>query len=186
MPKISKRFVIAAPAPAVWKVIGPGFARIGEWATAIRTSTGQPDDPGRPSRSTGSGLAAAPVTGRVCTTGLAIVPQVTETLLAYDDDGRSLTYEASGLPSFVTVARNTWTVDQLDGDTCVLTLDAQFDTRGVLGAVARWVLLALLGRTSRRLGEDLRHVVEHGGPSPAKKRQLQRTQHPRRPAWRAR
>jgi hypothetical protein len=167
MPKLSKRFVIATPASAVWEVIGPGFASIGAWATAIPASIGLPEAP-RP------GLVAAPVAGRVCRTGLAVIPDVTETLVAYNDTRRSLTYEATGVPSFVTTARNTWTVTPLDTGSCVVTLDAQFDTRGVIGALARWVLLAQLGRTSRHLGDDLRHIVETGTPSPRKQRQLRR------------
>jgi hypothetical protein len=30
MPKISKELVVAAPADAVWRVLGPGFAHIGD------------------------------------------------------------------------------------------------------------------------------------------------------------
>jgi Polyketide cyclase / dehydrase and lipid transport len=170
MPKISKQFVITAPASAVWKVIGPGFANIGNWATAIPASTGLPHQPPAAQNL----LEVAPVAGRVCSTGLAIAPQVTETLVTYDDASRSLTYEAAGMPSFVTTARNTWTVTPLDNDSCIVNLDAQFDTRGVVGTLARWAMLAQLGRTSRQLRDDLRHFVEHGTPSPRKERQLQR------------
>jgi hypothetical protein len=176
MPKISKRFVITAPAAAVWEVIGPGYANIGEWATAIPASTGLPRQPTTAQHVRGAhadlGLDTAPVAGRVCSTGLAIAPEVIETLVAYDDANRSLTYEAAGMPSFVTTARNTWTVTPLDNDTCVVTLDAQFDTRGILGTLARWVMFAQLDRTSQHLGDDLRHFVENGRPSPRKQRQL--------------
>jgi hypothetical protein len=34
------------------------------------------------------------VPGRVCRTGVALVPEVTETIVAFDDTGRTLTYEA--------------------------------------------------------------------------------------------
>jgi hypothetical protein len=171
MPKISQRFVITAPASAVWQVIGPGYASIGDWATAIPASTALPH---QPPQAPGL-LETAPVGGRVCRTGLAIAPEVTETLIAYDDANRSLTYEAAGIPRFVTTARNTWTVTPLDSDTCVVTLDAQFDTRGIIGTLARWAMLAQLARTGRHLGDDLRHVVEHGTPSPRKQRQRQRS-----------
>jgi hypothetical protein len=162
VPKISKQLVIAAPADAVWQVLGPGFARIGEWATAIPTSA---------ALRVGTGLVDAPVAGRVCATGLRMVPEVTEILTAYDAANRTLTYAASGLPAFVTTARNTWTVTALDRRRCRVSLDAQFDTRGVLGAVARWLLMVQVGRTSRHLADDLRHYVEHGTPSPRKQRQ---------------
>jgi hypothetical protein len=184
MPQMVKVLQIAAPADAVWQVLGPGFARIGEWATAIPTSTAIPP---AGTRSTGSGggagaagdgvpadLAQAPVAGRVCATGFQVVAQVTETLVAYDEGTRTLTYEASGMPAFVTTARNTWTVAPLDEHRCSVTLDARFDTRGVLGALARWLLLLQVGRASRHLADDLRHYVEHGVPSRRKVRQLAR------------
>jgi hypothetical protein len=139
MPNISKRFVIAAPAAAVWEVIGPGFANIGQWATAIPGSTGLPHDlPVPPSQTRlppfmAPGLTGAPVAGRVCATGLALVPEVTETLVAYDQTSRSLTYEAGGMPSFVTIARNTWTVTALDEERRQVTLDARLETRASSG-----------------------------------------------------
>jgi carbon monoxide dehydrogenase subunit G len=155
MPKISTELAIDAPADAVWRVLGPGFARIGDWATAIPASTPVP-------------------AGRVCATGLRMVPEVTETLVGYDDATRSLTYEASGMPAFVTTARNTWTVIPLGEHRCRVTVNARFDTRGLLGSLAGRLLLLQVGRTSRHLADDLRHYVEHGIPSPRKRRQLSR------------
>lgn len=173
---MSKELVVAAPAEAVWQVLGPGFARIGEWATAIPASTALTAVAGSAHRGGGvlAGLVDAPVAGRVCATGLRMVAQVTETLIAYDGTNMSLTYEASGMPAFVTTARNTWTVTALGGDRCTVTLDARFDTRGVLGALAQRLLLVQVGRTSRHLADDLRHFVEHGTPSPRKQRQVAR------------
>jgi len=95
-------------------------------------------------------------------------------IVCYDDAARTLTYRASGLPAFVATARNTWTVTPLDGRRAEVTLHAQFDTRGLLGALARWAVLVQVGRTSRHLAEDLRHYLEHGEPSPRKRRQLRR------------
>lgn len=44
--------------------------------------------------------------GRVCRTGVSLAPEVTETIIAYDKPGRTLTYQATaGMPDFVTVAR---------------------------------------------------------------------------------
>jgi hypothetical protein len=174
---MSKELVIAAPAAAVWQVLGPGFARIGEWATAIPASTALTATAGPSRKGIGvvAGLVDAPVAGRACATGLRMVAQVTETLIAYDETNRTLTYEASGMPAFVTMARNTWTVTPLGGHRCTVTLDARFDTRGVLGALARWLLLVYVGRTSRHLADDLRHFVEHGTPSPRKAHQQART-----------
>jgi hypothetical protein len=179
MPTFSKQIIVGAPAPAVWRVIGPGFDRIGDWATAVPTSTALPAPlsapaPAGPARTGASALVDAPVAGRVCATGLRLLPRVTEILVAYHGDDNTLTYEAAGMPGFVTVARKTWTVTPLDERRCRLTLDAEFETRGLLGAFARRLLLLQVGRTCRYLADDLRHSVESGTPSPRKRRQLVR------------
>lgn len=162
MSELSTDLVVAAPADAVWDVVGRRFDRIGEWATAIPASTAlrAPD--------------TRTLTGRVCRTGIRLVPEVTETLVAYDEANRTLTYEATGMPGFVTTARNTWTVTALDPRRTKVSLRARFDTRGLLGLVGRWFILARVRRTSRHLADDLRHYVETGAPSPRKRRQARR------------
>jgi Polyketide cyclase / dehydrase and lipid transport len=178
MPELSTEFVVAAPAGAVWDVIGRRFHRIGEWATAIPASTALP--PGTVTTQAVTPLpvaqiiGGAPVAGRVCTTGVRLVPRVTETLVAYDEANRTLTYAASGMPAFVASARNAWTVTPLDERRCRVTLQARFVTGGLLGHLGRWAILIQVGRTSRYLADDLRHYVETGRPSPRKQRQLRR------------
>jgi hypothetical protein len=180
MPILSTELVVAAPAEAVWDVVGRRFDRIGEWATAIAASQAVPASNDSWATAPPAGLAVvpavpdAPVTGRICRTGLRLLPHVTELLVAYDDATRTLTYQASGLPAFVTIAENTWTVTTIDQHRTRVSLHARFDTRGPLGLLGRWVILAQVGRTSRHLAEDLRHFVEHGTPSPRKQRQLRR------------
>lgn len=156
MPELSVDFTVAASADRVWAVIGPGFARIGEWATAIPASTAIDSDRDN--------------AGRVCETGISLVPRVTEILTAYDDAARTLTYRAEGMPSFVTLAHNTWTVTPTAEGRCRVSLRARFDTRSLLGLLGRWAILARTRRTSRHLADDLRHYVETGQPSPRKRR----------------
>src|SRR5205814_7644338 len=117
----------------------------------------------------------APVPGRVCRTGVTLVPEVTETIVAFDDTARTLTYEASaGMPSFVTLARNRWQVFVEGERQSRVTLAAELRVRGPVGWLARWWLLARVGRTGRYLLDDLKHYVEQGTVSPRKQRQLAR------------
>lgn len=180
MPELSTDFVVAAPADAVWDVIGRRFDRIGEWATAIPASTALLPPAGTATAQAvtrlpvGQIIAGAPVAGRVCTTGVRLVPWVTGTLVAYDEANRTPTYEGSGMPAFVTTARNTWTVTPLDERRCRVRMRARFVTRGLLGHLGRWAILAQVGRTSRYLADDLRRYVETGRPPPRKQRQLRR------------
>ena len=95
---------------------------------------------------------------------------VTDPATAY-----TLTYQATaGMPAFVTVARNTWTVTALAEGRCRVDIAAEFATRGILGATARTVLLARVGRDGRHLLADLRHFVETGTPSPREQSRRQR------------
>jgi hypothetical protein len=100
---------------------------------------------------------------------------VTETIVAFDDAARTLTYEATaGMPSFVTLARNRWQVTAEAGRRTRVSFAAELRVRGPLGWLARWWLLAQVGRTGRHLLDDLKHYVEHGTPSPRKRRHLDR------------
>jgi Polyketide cyclase / dehydrase and lipid transport len=159
---LSRRITIAASADAVWEVVGRQFDRIGEWATVIPASAPDP---------AAAGHVDAPVPGRVCQTGIRLVPQVSETIIAYDEADRSLTYQAAGMPAFVTVACNTWRVTRLDARHAQVTFAGQFQTRGLIGRLARRVILFQIRRKGRHLLDDLKHYVEHGTPSPRKRRQ---------------
>jgi len=180
MSEIAAQLRIDAPAGRVWEVIGPGFARIGDWASVIPASAPVPVPAATPDPGAGLPTAAAapPVPGRVCTTGSRQLPQVTELLVAYDPVGRTLTYQASGMPAFVTLARNTWTVIPDGERACLVSLDAQFETRGAAGLLARWVVALQSRRNARLLQTDLRHYLSHGTPSPRKQRQLSRLRSP--------
>jgi hypothetical protein len=116
----------------------------------------------------------APVAGRVCQTAVRLVPRVTETLVAYDEANHTLTYEASGMPAFVTTARTPGpslrSTNAAPGSAC----RPGSTPGGPLGLLGRWMILAQIGRTSRHLADDLRHYVETGQPSPRKQRQLRR------------
>jgi len=164
MPALTNSIVIDAPAEAVWQVVAHRFDRMGDWATAIRSSTAQP---------VGESMVDAPVAGRVCHTGIRAVPHVTETIVAYDEDARTLTYQATdGLPAFISLARNRWQVTALDAGRSEVSFAAQLEVRGLRGRLARWLLLRQVGRSGRHVLEDLKHYVEHGTPSTRKRAHL--------------
>ena len=175
MPILSRHLTVEAPADAVWDLVGRHFDRIGDWATAIPGSTAAGEGLAPPRSPAGPVAGDAPVPGRVCQTGIRLVPEVTETIVAYDAAAGTLTYQATGLPRFITIARNTWTVTPLDDRHTRLTLQAEFDTRGLFGVLARWAILLQVAWTGRHLARDLTYYIRHGRPSPRKQRQLRRT-----------
>jgi hypothetical protein len=171
MPQLTTHLAIDAPAGQVWQVIGPGFARIGDWATTIAASAAIP----APAPAAATPVAyRAPVLGRTCRTGMRLVPSITETLTSYDEQRRTLTYQAAGLPAFITTAASTWTVTPTGETTCRVTVTGHFQARGVLGMVGCWAILAQARLAGRRLHTDLRHYIKHGTASPRKQHQLSR------------
>ena len=172
MSLLTSHIIVAASAEAVWEVVAHRFDRIGDWATVIPSSIATMEPSG----------VDAPVAGRVCHTGLRQAPEVTETIVAYNDTdgtgdtGRMLTYQATaGMPAFVTMARNTWRVTALDSARSEVTFTAQVEVRGPLGRLAWWVLLLQVHHAGRHLLADLKYYVEHGTPSPRKQRQQARS-----------
>jgi hypothetical protein len=155
MTRLTNHIIIDAPADKVWEVVGHHFDRIGEWASPVASSTGL------------DGTAR----GRVCHTGMRLVPRVSETIVAYDETARTLTYEVTeGMPPSVALARNEWRVTEVDGDRARVSFQAHLEVRGLLGAIARQALLLQVGRAGGHLLDDLKHYVEHGTPSPRKAR----------------
>jgi len=140
---------------------------------SVPASTAIPGAPG--SAAAATPVISAPVAGRTCTTGASLVPRIAETLIAYDEDCRTLTYAASGLPELITTARSTWTVTPAAEGSCRVTITAHFRTRGVLGLVGCWAILTQARLTARHLEADLRHYIKHGIPSSRKQRQHSRS-----------
>jgi len=163
MTTLNAEVIINAPVAAVWEVVAHRFDRVGEWATVIAASAPTPGPPL---------VAQAPVAGRTCRTGIAMIPQVTERLVAYDEANHTLTYQAEDLPRVLGTARNQWHVSALDERRTRVSFDATIEVRGLVGQLTYLVLRLQLARTSTRFLHDLKHYVEQGQPSPRKQRQL--------------
>jgi polyketide cyclase/dehydrase/lipid transport protein len=161
--RVSSETIIDASADRVWEIVGHQFARIGEWATAIPAS--------RPASQT-HGMAEAPVAGRVCETGLPMVPLVEETIVAYDEAGRTLTYAGAGLPRFVKEARNQWSVIPLSEQRARVRVEAIIEMRGLVGPLLALPFRLWAARVGAKTLDDLKHYAELGRPSTRKQRQL--------------
>lgn len=131
MPHISRQLIVSVPADRAREVLGHHFDRIGDWATAISSS--------RPLTSP-SPLPGAPFAGRVCRTRVAVMPEVTERLIAYHEAGREFTYRAEPLPWFLAETRNRWRVEPAEPDRSRISIDATVRARGVLGPLMYLVL----------------------------------------------
>ena len=149
--------IIDAPAEAAWEVVGERFGQIGEWAKPI-TSSSLDGDP----------AVGATRTCVVASFGPFKAGAMTERLSAFDPLSMYLKYEStSGMPAFVQLAENRWSVHPLSDASCVVRTQATLELRGaarVLGPLVSWRLQL----EADRVLDDLRHQVEHGMPHPRK------------------
>jgi hypothetical protein len=163
--KFSTDTIINAPADLVWQVVAHDFAEIGAWASVITAS--------RTNADAVVSAAEAPVGSRICETGSRF-PQLEETILAYDEGSRTLTYAAIGLPAFVTGARVRWEVSAFGDARARASVVASMQLSG-LGRLLGIPLRFGLTRGYKRTLDDLRHYVEDGQPSPRKQRRVARS-----------
>jgi hypothetical protein len=154
--QLVRRIVIDAPAERVWAVLAHEFANISVWASGVSHSA------------PAATIADGPVgSGRVCQT---FVGEVTETIIRFDEAGRSMSYRADGLPGFVAEAVNTCSVIAEGPNRSVVLIGADVRPQGFLGFVMLPLLKIQLGKLVREATEELRHYVETGQPHPRKLR----------------
>jgi hypothetical protein len=108
---------IDAPAATVWGLLAHDYVAIDAWEHRVQASRAmtEADLP--------AGVVAhadAPVVGRIVNTGLG---EIAETLIEYDEDGRSFTFHAAGLPPILRYAQNTQSVVDLGDGRSRVTFD---------------------------------------------------------------
>lgn len=162
--------VVAAPAPRVWELLGPGFARVGDWSTSCPESTPHAVPEPHP---------GAPVPGRHCAATIAGINGVVERVVDYVPE-QHLSYEVvSGLPPFLTSARSDWTVAPAATGTTLVTVAGDL----VFAPLARFAAPLFewyVRRLSARAVTELEHVLVQGSPTRRKERQAFRRGRARR------
>ena len=158
--QFQKSTIINAPVDRVWSVVAHGFDKVGEWSSAVADS-GPNLDADVPEGAT--------VGGRVCATpGFG---DLTETFTAYSEADTEFTFQATGLPSFVTLAQNHVTVRPAGTNRSEVTLDITMETNAV-GKVMGPMFAIKLKQTLNTYLVELTNYVERGEVSKKKAKQL--------------
>lgn len=155
--KIARKITINAPADRVWKVVAHAFADVGLWASGI-------------AHSVVNEAAAIPegasVGGRVCN-----VPgfgEILESFTAYDEAGKTFTFEATGGPFIVRSAQSTWLVRALGANTTQVSFQSDLKLLPGIGLIMAIPMRMQLSRLLQNVVEELKYYVETGEIHPRK------------------
>ena len=155
--KITSQLTINAPIARVWKILAYDFATIGDWASGVEKSiinlkANVPE--------------GATVGGRICQ-----VPgfgDIIESFVHYDEDNKTYTYEATGMPFFVSKAFNTWRTRAIDAETTYVEFEADMQMMPVIGAVMSIPMRSQLTTILDNATEELKYFAETGYIHPRK------------------
>jgi hypothetical protein len=158
--EFKKNIEIQASADAVWKVVAHEFDQVGTWSSAVASSA--PDL----NATTPDG---ATVGGRVCATpGFG---DLLETFSDYSEENKQFSFEVSGMPSFITLARSTVRVYPTGPNSTDVSLHIQMVSNAV-GKLMGPMFSIKLKSTLATFLDELKHYVEQGDVSSKKRKQL--------------
>jgi len=154
--EVQAEITVQVPADQAWALVGTQFGQVAAWASPI----------------TASSLDGPPQSGavRVChIRGFGPVPPgvIRERLLSYDPAARSLSYQADGLPWYITCAVSRWQVRPADGGASAVSIRATMTLQPLLrpfSPAVRW----RMRRDSAAVLDELAHRLRTGLPHPRK------------------
>jgi len=139
--KIRTSREVNASADAVWNVLGERFGEISGWF-----------DPVVKSRMDGPLAAGATRICDVKAVGPVPEGEVVEQLTHFDRDARSLTFQIrAGVPGFMRLVENAWTVEQTGANTCTAT--------SIVTINLAWYALPMTPLIKMQLGKTLASFV---------------------------
>jgi hypothetical protein len=158
-----KEIVINVSAEKLWQMVGPGFVDVYKWSSNIdhATGTGTPEFEG------------ATCSERSCDVNVAGFSSIKESLTNYNRAGKTLTYTVSeGMPGFVTLAENTWTVVAIDDQHSKLVMNTNFESKGLMGYLMNGMMRKKMNETLGMVLKDAKVYAETGVVSEAKQARI--------------
>ena len=158
--KIIKTATVNAPIDRVWELLGPEYARAGDWASGVYASRARDGDPK---------VAGAPVAGRVCQTSLG---PFTESIEAYSERAHHVGYSAKGekMPGFMKGLRNDWHLTAAGPNRTEVRMEMQADIAFPFSFLMGPMMRLQFGKVLRESLEEFVHFAETGQPHPRKAR----------------
>ena len=161
---LRKEITINVSAENLWEMVGPGFTEVYKWSSNVDHAEGK----GTPQ------FEGASCDERFCNVNVKGFNKISEKLTKYDVSKMTLAYEVmDGMPGFVTMAKNEWTVIDLGRNQSKLVMKAQFRSKGLMGTLMNGMMKKKMTETLETVLNDAKVFAETGKVSNAKKERAQ-------------
>ena len=153
--------VIQVSADELWKIVGPGFGDVGAWTSSVdrSSSIGKPQ------------FSDAPCDMRTCHVNISGYSKVSEKLTHYDEFHRQLAYQVTeGVPGFVLLASNHWTIRGVGGNQSVAELNCTLRLTPWLGMLMGGMMKRQILKELATVLQELKTYAETGEVSAKKKK----------------
>lgn len=161
--KLEREITINVSADELWNMVGPGFVEVYRWSSNVDHAQGS----GTPE------FEGAVCSERSCDLNVKGFSSISEILIKYNAQQMNLAYEVkSGMPSFVTKAANDWTVISIDDTHSKLVMKAEFQSKGLMGALMNGMMEKKMRQTLDTVLNDAKVFAETGQQSEAKKERV--------------
>jgi hypothetical protein len=154
---IKHELIINADLDKAWQVLGPGYAAIDQWASAVKQSEAKDTQ----------SLNGSVCMERSCqVTGLGnVLAKLTE----YSETNHMLVYQVvKGMPGIVKYAACTWSLANIGNGQISLVVRFEFKTGGLLGGLMKGLVRNNTSKLYAGAAEEFKHYLESGAPHPRK------------------
>ena len=165
--EIKESFEVNTDAGKAWRVIGPNFLNIAEWARGINKSW--------LNESAQKKYENAPAGGRYCDLGSFGI--FDEKIIHYDDNKFEITWSAHGekLPKFVSGLQNALKVESVNSQTCRVSSHISADVQGIKGFFLGKAMGKSFSRQIKGFMSDWKTYAETGEISVKKQKEISRS-----------
>ena len=160
---LEREITINVSADQLWEMVGPGFIEVYKWSSSVDHAEG----------SGKSEFEGAVCSERSCNVNVKGFNKISEKLTNYDEAKMTLSYVVNdGMPGFVSMAKNTWTVVAVNENQSKLVMKARFETKGLMGAMMRGTMSKKMNETLNTVLNDAKVYAETGVPSEVKQARI--------------
>lgn len=160
---IQKEITVNVPADILWEMVGHGFIEVYKWSSNVDHAEGK----GTPE------FEGAACSERFCDVNVKGFSKISEKLTKFDEKEMNLAYQVyEGMPGFITVAANQWTVVPLNVNQSKLQVKATFRSKGIMGTLMNGMMKKKMNETLTTVLNDAKIYAETGQVSQAKRKRI--------------